>query len=213
MAKHIVVSFSRNNPITNGHEKLFKTVTSIAKKLKTTPKIHMSQTADKKKNPLTHDEKVKLARAMIPEIASYVSDDKKVRTIIDVFKKYSDENSELHIIAGSDRVPEYEVLANKYNGKDYTYSKITVHSAGQRDPDAEGTAGISGTKMRDFAINGDFKSFSTGAPTKAKEKDVREMFDIIRDRLGKLDEGTLNMTTESIVQELNELFIKALGKL
>lgn len=190
MSKHVVVSFSRNNPITAGHQKLFDAVVAVGKKFKTTDiHMHMSQTADTKKNPLNHTEKVKLAKSLIPSIAKYVSDDKSVRTIIDVFKKYSNPEAELHILAGSDRVPEYERLANAYNGKDYTYSKITVHSAGERDPDAEGTTGISGTKMREFAINNDFKSFKGGAPTGAREADVKEMFDIIRSRLGGVKES------------------------
>lgn len=203
---HVVVSFSRNNPITSGHEKLFKKVADIAKKYGTTPNIHMSQTNDKKKNPLTHDEKTQLAKAFMPKIGKYVSTDKKVRTIIDVFKKYSNEEDELHIIAGSDRVPEYERLANKYNGKEYHYSKITVHSAGQRDPDADGAAGISGTKMREFARKGDYKSFAQGAPSKAKDKDIEKMYNIIRERLGTLDESDLTSM-------MNKIFVEALGRL
>lgn len=205
MSKHVVVSFSRNNPITAGHQKLFEAVLAVGKKFKTTDiHMHMSQTADNKKNPLNHTEKVKLAKALIPNIAKYVSDDKSVKTIIDVFKKYSNPEAELHILAGSDRVPEYERLANAYNGKDYTYSKITVHSAGERDPDAEGTTGISGTKMREFAVNNDYASFKGGAPTSARDSDIKEMFDIIRSRLGGVKESTHFLAMNAFLLEALE---------
>ena len=70
------------------------------------------------------------------------------------------------MVAGSDRVKEYQNTLNKYNGHPdhYNFKSITVHSAGHRDPDGEGVSGISGTKMRDHARNGDHKSFKAGLP-------------------------------------------------
>ena len=58
-------------------------------------------------------------------------------------------------------------LLNKYNGKEghYNYKSIKMKSAGHRDPDAEGTSGISGTKMREHAHNNDKESFKKGLPT------------------------------------------------
>jgi hypothetical protein len=53
---------------------------------------------------------------------------------------------------------------NKYNKKEYTFDKIDVVSAGERDPDAEDVSGMSASKMRAAAGKGDFASFKQGVP-------------------------------------------------
>ncbi len=56
------------------------------------------------------------------------------------------------MVAGSDRVKEFDVLLNKYNGVKARHGfyefkdKIQVISAGERDPDAEGVTGMSASK-------------------------------------------------------------------
>jgi hypothetical protein len=52
---------------------------------------------------------------------------------------------------------------------------ITVHSAGNRDDDAEGTEGISGTKMRAAAAANDRETFHAGAPDTMTPKEKDEM--------------------------------------
>lgn len=180
MVKSIILSFSRNNPITAGHQKLFDKVASVARDKKGTAYAYMSQTHDAKKNPIPHSDKVKLAKQLMPNHARMFQDDKSIRTFIDMLKKHSNPEAEVFLIAGSDRVAEYDRLCQKYNGKDYTYKKITVVSAGERDPDAEGVTGISGTKMREFALSNKYTEFKNGAPVGAPERVIKQMFDIIR---------------------------------
>lgn len=184
MSKSLVLSFSRNNPISAGHQKLFQAVKKIGQQKNATVKCYMSQTHNNKKDPITYEQKVNLAKQLMPDLASQFVIDKSVKSVIDVLKANSNKEVDLYFVAGSDRVPEYKTLLNKYNGKDYTYKSIEVVSAGERDPDAEGVTGISGTKMREFAVNGDFKSFKSGAPVGANEKVVKEMYNIVRDSLG-----------------------------
>ena len=64
------------------------------------------------------------------------------------------------LVAGSDRVSQFTDFLNKYNGKDYKFDSIKVVSAGERDPDSDGVEGMSASKMRQFAQDGDFESFS-----------------------------------------------------
>ena len=71
-------------------------------------------------------------------------------------RKYSD----VYMIAGSDRVSEFKRLITQYNGKDFNFDKTEVVSGfGERDPDAQGTSGISGTKMRLYVVRGDYNRF------------------------------------------------------
>ena len=45
-----------------------------------------------------------------------------------------------------------------------TLRSINVVSAGQRDPDSEGVAGMSASKMRESAGDNDFRTFTQGLP-------------------------------------------------
>ena len=164
MSKHIVVTFGRANPITQGHEKVFDKVASVAKAVGGEAHVHLSQSNDAKKNPLDHDTKVNLAKKMMPHHEHMFRKEKHVKTLFDVMKHHSNPDAEMHVIAGSDRVEEYKKKLNDYNGKDFHYKKIHVHSAGDRDPDADGAEGMSGTKMRHLAHSGDYEAFKRCAP-------------------------------------------------
>ena len=49
-------------------------------------------------------------------------------------------------------------------------------SAGERDPDGEGVAGMSASKMRDAAEKGDFDSFKTGIPDSMSDAEEEDVF-------------------------------------
>ena len=91
------------------------------------------------------------------------------------------------MVVGSDRVKDFKSLAKKYNGKEYNYKKIHILSAGQRDPDATGVAGISGTKMRDHARNKDFKSFKAGLHANHADDHAKKLYKATREGM-KLNE-------------------------
>jgi len=60
------------------------------------------------------------------------------------------------------------IFSYKYNGVQskhghYNFKSIKVVSAGHRDPDAEGTTGMSGTKMRQLARSGNMEHFKKGS--------------------------------------------------
>ena len=88
------------------------------------------------------------------------------------------------MVAGSDRVQEFEGILKKYNGVKsrhglYNFDSIRVASAGERDPDAEGAMGMSASKMRAAAAKGDLETFKKGLPTGYRNaddlfKDVRK---------------------------------------
>jgi hypothetical protein len=95
------------------------------------------------------------------------------------------------MVAGEGRAEEYEKLLNAYNGKPdrtgkvpYKFKKITVVSAGVRDPDAEGVEGASGSDQRKHAMNGDFESFKKNLPSKMRDTHARELFNDIRHGTG-----------------------------
>ena len=49
---------------------------------------------------------------------------------------------------GSDRVAEFDSLAQKYNGDLYDFEEIETVSAGQREDDEEGVEGMSASEVK-----------------------------------------------------------------
>jgi hypothetical protein len=172
-----VITWGRLNPVTIGHEKLVNKVKSEAKKRGAMPHVYISHSQDAKKNPLDYNTKYNFARkAFGPVVTKSTS-----KTIIQVLQEVEKMgHNEVVIIVGSDRVSEFKTFTSKYNGKDYTFDKLEVVSAGERDPDAEGVSGMSASKMRAVAQAGDYDSFKTGTPSKMSEKDKKAMYDKIR---------------------------------
>ena len=187
-AVHHVTSFIRANPITTGHEKVFNKVRELADKYKAGHSIVLSRTHDKKKNPLTPEQKLKHAKRVSPGTNFETSTEEKPTLLHHLAHLHSKGVTHAHIVVGSDRVKEMRNLANTYNGKKgrhgyYNFKKITVHSAGHRDPDAEGSTGISGTKMREHAKNGDYHSFKAG--TSLSDKHAKEMYNDVQKGMQK----------------------------
>lgn len=189
--KHHVLAFGRMNPITNGHEALVNKMHDVAKQHNAGHTLVVSHSQDPKKNPLTGAQKVKHAKRAFPG-TNVISSSKEKPTILHHASDLSAKGvKHLHVIAGSDRAEELHKLLHKYNGhpsKDghpgYNFKSITVHSAGERDPDAEGTTGISASKMRAHASAGDKKAFHAGAPSKMTAAHKDEMYHDVRKGMG-----------------------------
>ena len=198
----IVAAFGRFNVPTIGHGLLAKKVVDTAKSVKADHIVYASRTQDAKKNPLDVDTKVKYLKKMFPGI-NFKAANEDVRTFIEMAAKLSEEGyKNLVMIAGSDRIEEYQKLLDKYNGKDFKFNSIKVVSAGERDPDADGAAGMSGTKMREAAIKGDFKAFRSGIPKTLSDKETKELMDKVRKIMIKeefnIDEEFAEILTEGV---------------
>jgi hypothetical protein len=157
---HAVITWGRFNPPTEkGHGKLVKKVQDQAEKVGGDHYIFPTHTQDKKKNPLSHADKVSAMRRLFPG-ANVVSHD-KARTIIDAMKHLESKgHKEVTVVAGSDRVDQYHKMLNQYRSKEYPkIKKVNVVSAGQRDPDAEGEEGESASKHRALVAGGKRKEF------------------------------------------------------
>ena len=160
-----VFAFGRMNPPTTGHAKLIKKVMSVAKSESGIPMVFPSKTEDKKKNPLTYKTKIKVLRDVFGSIINTSTD---IKTPFDVLEYLNDKKfSKVVFVVGSDRVVEFKKNMSKYVKSDLTNIKdFSVASAGDRDPDAEGVKGISGSKMREYVKKDKFKKFAGGLMTK-----------------------------------------------
>jgi len=178
----VVFTFGRFNPPTIGHEKLIEAVARQAKG--DDYLIFPSQTKDKKKNPLDVDTKAKYMKMMFPKHADKITVIKDVKTPVHVLQHLQGTYEYITMVVGSDRVSSFESLLTKYNGVEYTFRGIEVISAGERDPDADGAAGMSASKMRKAATDSDFMSFQTGIPDTIDIEKKMELFMGLREAMG-----------------------------
>ena len=177
----ISITFGRFNPPTIGHERLINKVAKEAKTSGGEYRIYPSRSQDPKKNPLDPGTKIKYMRAAYPDHSNAIVDSDDMRTIFDVLSALDNDGySSVNIVVGGDRVSEFNSLATKYNGKLYTFDDIKVTSAGGRDPDAEGIEGMSASKMRKAAVEGDFDTFDEGLTKAMSNKDREALYLTLR---------------------------------
>lgn len=172
--KHVSFSFGRMNPPTIGHRKLLDTLAQSPGDYL----IFLSQTHDKKKNPLDYPTKLKFIKEMFPEHAKHVIEDASLNTIMKVASYlYERGYQSVTLVAGSDRIEDLSKLLNTYNGVEgkahgyYNFDSIDAVSSGEREDGAEGVAGVSASNARAAAAAGDFEKFTeaTGAGDIAQE--------------------------------------------
>jgi hypothetical protein len=168
--KTAAFAFGRFNPPTVGHEKLINKVKSVADEHGATAHIIASHSEGTSKDPVPAKAKIGYLKHVAPEGTKVVGSSKDSPTFLHTAAKlHSQGYKHLVMVAGSDRTSEYESRLKKYNDVagahgHYNFKSIKVVSAGQRDPDAEGVEGMSGTKMRAHARAGEMKKFKLGLP-------------------------------------------------
>jgi len=183
------------NPPTTGHEKLMNEL--LKKSGKNPYRVYLSQSTDEKKNPLDFKYKVKTVRKFFPKHARSVMLNKKVKTVFDaVTEMYNDGFKNITMVVGSDRINEFNTLLKKYNGVKgrhglYNFNKINVISAGDRDPDADDVSGMSASKMRSLANEGDFTQFSQGLPRNVSNSDAKKVYNEVRKGMGLKEQKSI----------------------
>jgi len=211
--KAVYFTFGRMNPPTIGHGKLLDKLASKAGK--NPYRVYLSQSSDAKKNPLAYADKVKFVRKMFPKHARSVMLNKKVKTAIDAaVALYNEGFTKVVMIVGDDRLRDFDILLNRYNGQKarhgfYNFESIKVMSAGQRDPDAEGAEGASATKQRGAASDNDFTAFAQGLPKQMSNKDSKALFNAVRKGMGLKEQKQFrNHVQLKPVSDLREAYVK-----
>jgi len=207
--KHAVLAFGRMNPPTTGHAKLVDKVKEVAKDVGGSHHIVLSHSQDAAKNPLTAEQKIKHAKRYFHDTNISTSDKEHPNFLSQASKLHKQGATHLHMIAGSDRIDEYHKILHKYNGVKGThgyfkFKDIQVHSAGERDPDAEGVEGMSASKMREHASKGNFKEFKKGVPGHVAKEHAKDLYNDVRKGMGikeSLEEVEMDILFEEILLE------------
>ena len=222
MAKDkIVFTFGRFNPPTTGHEKLIEKVAAVAKKGGADFMVFPSHSQNPKKDPLDFKSKVRFLKKMFPKYSRNIISNNKAKTAINVATiLYEMGYKECAMVVGGDRVTEFKTLLNKYNGGEgrhglYDFKGgITIHSAGERDPDAEGVTGMSASKMRAAAAADDYDSFKNGLPSKFERTDGKKLYTAIRKamKVENTEFGLWLGDAELFSEFMNSGFIDTIGE-
>ena len=109
--KSVTFSFGRFNPPTTGHALLVKKLKQLGSG--TDLMIFSSHSNDKRKNPLSHRDKVKFLRKFFGRIIV----DANVRTVFEIANELHKQGYTIvNMVVGTDRDKELEDLLTKYNG-------------------------------------------------------------------------------------------------
>ena len=172
----LTLAFGRFNPPHAGHGKLMDIAAQSAEAEESDYIIVPSRSEDPKKNPLDTDSKVSVMRQMFPQHSERIVNDGANRTIFDVLKKaHNDGYTNVRIVAGDDRVKQFDKLSQNYNGQLYQFDNLETISSGQRDDDKEGMEGYSASRMRLAAIEGDFKTFYKNLQQEVENEETGEI--------------------------------------
>ena len=201
-----VFAFGRFNPPTIGHQKLIELVQAQAKKVNGKGFIFLSHSQNAKRDPLSFDQKLAYLQTLIndPDLEIGHSEANTVIKALQVIQAQG--RTRVIMVAGSDRVMEFDKLLKQYNGKPdqkgnelYNFDFVDVISAGERDPDAEGISGASASKAREFAQNDDFANFSKIVMGGTKSKTIYQM---IQNAMGvKVAMNNEKLYTEQMKEE------------
>ena len=187
--KTCVFTFGRYQPPTKGHLRVWE---KVANTEGDAHYIYTSHTKDKKRNPLDYNTKIGLIKSALKEhnINAEVIDS-EAKTIIDVVVDIASKGyNNLIFVGGSDRLDDMVSLIRKYNDKPnaegdfYHFDSIEGVSAGERDPDSDNVEGVSGTKLRQMAIDGDFEGFKNNLAF-SDESTIKEVMELIKTSIKK----------------------------
>lgn len=209
----LTIAFGRFNPPTAGHQELMDATSMAAMETGEDYIIVPSRSFDPKKNPLDPDTKISIMRKLFPDHSERIVNDPNFISIFDVLKKaHNDGYTNIRIVSGPDRVKEFEKLSNNYNGQLYQFDVIEVLPAGETDADSKNVEGLTSSRLRLAAAEGDFVTFRSGLPQTVKNKEALELFDLVRQGMGIQElqqEGyeLWEIAPESDLQQLRDHYV------
>ena len=180
-----VFVFGRMNPPTLGHELLIARAVEVSRQEQSDCFVILSKTQDSKKNPIPYFDKLNALNAALPRINFIDSD--KIKTIFDAVAFLIDSGySDLTLVCGSDRAPEFEALFQKYINHPDPEKKLNLTSfktavaGANRDPDSDDASGVSATKARNLAKSGDYEAFKKILPTQMPDDQAKVLLNDIQ---------------------------------
>lgn len=158
----IVFSFARMNPPTIGHARLVTKVVETAKLVDGDHVVYLSQTHKAPTDPLEWKFKRRICESAFPGVK--ISKDSKIRTPFQALEKFKGVYENVILVVGSDQLNEFAERMSPYAEK--LGLNFEIVSAGERIAESTGVEGMSASKLRQLALEGDRKKFFKGLPSR-----------------------------------------------
>lgn len=170
----VVFTYARMNPPTEGHRRVVESLRKEAALTGAVARLYLSETHDKKRNPLDKETKLDFVRRSFPDI--------EVRTARTVFAAgldmAADGGKEAIMVVGEDRLDAFTKTLTAYVGTDdLPLKSLEVRAITRGEDDT------SATRAREAAVSGDWKAFAAMSPT-SDEMITRELFHAVRNGMG-----------------------------
>jgi hypothetical protein len=222
--------FGRMNPPTLGHEKLMAATVRAGG---ANSFIFLSNSVSPDKDPLDPATKAAFIAKIYPKFASHIVREPVLNPIYAANYLYAKGFRHMVFVAGSDRLGKspgsIEKILTSWNsgpvrstdnqfgpgGREFVLLKFV--SSGDRDPDAQGVEGYSGSKARAAAAAGDERLFReyTGVGPDVKVRGM-SMYQAVRKGMGIADKaaektGKKAAVAEDLLLELRDLDVTKYG--
>jgi len=146
------------NPPTKGHERLVKKVVETAKKIGGDHAVYLSHTHRAPTDPLEWNFKRRVCENAFKGVN--ISKDESIRNPFIALESFIGKYDRAIFVVGSDQLPEFTQRMLPYGplwGID-----LEIISAGERLAESRGIAGMSSTKMRQYALENNKEKFYEG---------------------------------------------------
>ena len=131
-------------------------------------------------NPLSFEDKRYFLIKSIGEEFESIIDDEPHNNFVELISEIADMGyTDLILFVGEDRVSDFENILVNYGD----FESFQVMNAGERNPESDDIDGISGTKIREFILNNDYKSYEESISSNLTDDEKTEMFNLIRENL------------------------------
>jgi hypothetical protein len=174
----LVYAFGRYSPPTRGHITHFHAVREYARKNGFRYELYVSKTVDNKKNPIPVEDKIAYIKKAAPEMLP-ANPATNMFSIVEGLA--NSPIKRLVYFAGGDYFEEGNPDRQMFSRLEAFAAEkgitLSVQSSGER------SGGISGTALRQAAMNDDFETFLKASPIgmgRITEKDVRYMFELTK---------------------------------
>ena len=194
-SNHAVLTFGRFSPPHIEHSHLVDAVTGHADDIGGDPHVFVSHSFDKKKNPLTAQEKIAVLRQAHPNHRNIFHASSK--TSPSIFHALADLHAKGYkhatVVLGDDRVEEMKNSLHAYNGifdkhgRGYDFHSITVMTRHEHDNlrDASGRDGIHASDVRAAAQEGDVEKVKSMLHPNLSHGMVKSIVKRIQQRIKK----------------------------
>lgn len=206
--KKVSFTFGRFNPVTTGHLENIDFLFSL-------PGDHfvfISHSEDEDKNPLSVKTKLEILKSARPDYSKDIHvTSKDMPSVIQIVKFLEGKGYDsITMTVGSDRVESFKDVLSDYKSN---LKELNVISSGNRSKK------ISASLMREYAVNGEYKSYKHGMGSEVPEDLIKKSYDEIRSKLVKYDSlredyisGKLFKTGSIVKSKLDENFYEVIDR-